>query len=123
MKPLNQIIEENLDEEETLNLEGAIADLVEAIESSGVPATPGDNIAAFISAQKDVNLYLGRLVLEVASDTGTLVKSFDEEIATLSAYLDFTILSALYQQVAQRKAASSGLHVITGEHPPLEGLT
>lgn len=123
MKPLHQLMEECIDEDGVLQLDEAVAALAEGIEKAGVPATPGDNIAAFIQAQKDVNIYLGRLVLEVAEEVNALPNGYDDEFSTYVAYLDFTILSALYTQVAQRREAQSGLQIVTGEHPPLEGLT
>lgn len=122
MKPLNEIIEECTDEDGVVHIDAAIPMIAEAIEQSGVPQTPGDNIAAFIAAQRDVNIYLGRIVLEVADEVNALPNGYDEEFNTLVTYLDFTILSALYQQVAQRKAAMSGLTIVSGEHPPIDGL-
>ena len=123
MKPFEDIIAEATDEDGTVQLDVAITQLVAAIESSGVELSPGDNIAAFIGAQKDINIYMARLILEVAAEVNALPNGFDDEFATFVAYLDFTILSALHQQItARQQTKPSGLTVVTGEYPPLSEL-
>lgn len=124
MKPFEDIIIEATDEDGTVQLDVAITQLVAAIESSGVELTPGDHIASFIGAQKDINIYMARLILEVASEVNALPNGFDDEFNTFVAYLDFTILAALYKQIDARKQTKpSGLVIPTGEYPPLTGLT
>lgn len=123
MNEYARIIEEATDEDGTVQLLVANKALSDAIEEIGVPVSPGDSFIAFIEAQKETNRYLGSLVLAVAAEVGGLEEDFEDEMGTFIAYLDFTILSALYRQLETRRARESGLTVITGEHPPIEGLT
>lgn len=107
MKEMTDIIE-RAGASGKLDLSAAAKEMAEALDQQEVLS--GDLMMAQAEAQHTLISYIGSLVLTVAEEVGALPNGIDEEMNALQQYIEFTHVSALYQQVYERT------------HPRLEGI-
>lgn len=122
MKAIAEIIQDSLDDDEVLQLDTAIEAMTDELGASSVHINPQMSISAFIQATEEQIVYLGDLVLSIADQVNALPQGIEAERVTLGAFLKFTQVKALYEQVQAVIDAQSSLQVVTGEVPDIDSL-
>lgn len=115
MKTLEEIIEQRLDAEGNVDLEGAAAEMNAELEKiEGVPPMVALQAnEAYI--EHILHQYIGPLILQIGHEAGVLTDSYEDNIAALHRTLKFNKLRFFYRLAYQFWKAQHGLTVVKND--------